>query len=490
MDADEKQFAVIYPKLKDCPEQGLPLLTAALDTKLPADLPSSDDKRETLAKRQANAAVALLRMNQPAKVWPLLKHSPDPRVRSYLIHRLRPLGANAGAIVKQLDIESDLTIRRALVLSLGEYGEADFTPDARNALLPTLQEMYRTASDPGLHAACEWLLRRWKHEAWLTQVNEAWAKDKEQREKRLEGIGKALARDKEKTPPQWYVNTQGQTMVVIPGPVEFLMGSPPTEAGRVGNETQHKTRIGRTFVLSAKPVTLAEYRKFEPRYGIGEIERWARSSDSPVIFTNWFQAAHYCNWLSKQEGLPKSEWCYEPILDPKAWPLFDAKYEGGMRLARNYLQRQGYRLPTEAEMEYATRAGAVTARYYGETDELLLKYAWYRTNSSERAWPVGSLKPNDLGLFDAQGNVFTRCQERFKAYPAGNKATEDTEDELVVTSTDSRVLRGGSFGVHASYLRSAFRDGNVPTNHANFIGFRPARTLRLGSFTALAPTAE
>ena len=121
MDADEKQFAVIYPKFKDRAEQGLPLLTAVIDTKLPADLPSSDDKRETLAKRQANAAVALLRMSQPEKVWPLLKHSPDPRVRSYLIHRLGPLGADAGAIVKRLDEESDLTIRRALLLSLGEY---------------------------------------------------------------------------------------------------------------------------------------------------------------------------------------------------------------------------------------------------------------------------------------------------------------------------------------------------------------------------------
>jgi serine/threonine protein kinase len=176
MDADDKQFAVIFGRFKDLGEQGLPLLTAVIDTKLPADLPSSDEKRETLAKRQANAAVALLRMNQPAKAWPLLKHSPDPRVRSYLIHRSGPLGVDSGTIEKQLDMESDVTIRRALVLSLGEYGDADFTPDARNALLPKLQEMYRTASDPGLHAACEWLLRRWKEEPWLTQVNEAWAK--------------------------------------------------------------------------------------------------------------------------------------------------------------------------------------------------------------------------------------------------------------------------------------------------------------------------
>jgi hypothetical protein len=209
MDADQKQFAVIYPKLKGRAEDGLPLLTAVIDTVLPADLPSSDDKRETLAKRQANAAVALLRMNQPAKVWPLLKHSPDPRVRSFLIHRFTSLGADAGAIVEQLDSESDLTIRRALVLSLGEYGEMDFTPDARNALLPKLQHMYRKASDPGLHAACEWLLRRWKQEAWLTQVNESWVKDNEQREQRLEGIRKALAIEKDVTPQPNSVDLAG-----------------------------------------------------------------------------------------------------------------------------------------------------------------------------------------------------------------------------------------------------------------------------------------
>jgi formylglycine-generating enzyme required for sulfatase activity len=408
-------------------------------------------------------------MNQPAKVWPLLRHSPDPRVRSYLIHRLRPLGAGAGDIVKQLDMESDVTILRALVLTLEDYGDTEFTPDARNALLPKLQEMYTAASDPGLHAACEWLLRRWKQEAWLTRVNEAWAKDEERREKRLEGIGKALSTDKEKAQPQWYVNTQGQTMVVIPGPVEFVMGSPPTEAGREPAETQHKMRIGRTFVLAAKPVTVAEYRKFEPRYGVGHIERWARSADSPVIATNRFQAVQYCNWISKQEGLPESEWCYEPL---------HGKYEEGMRLARNYLQRQGYRLPTEAEMEYATRAGAVTARYYGETDELLPKYAWYNKNAQEKTWPVGSMKPNDLGLFDAQGNVWTWCQEKYKAYPQGNKATDDTEDDLLVNGTVDRVLRGASYDYQPSQVRSANRNPSAAIHPYGDYGFRLARTYR------------
>ncbi len=136
MDADDKQFAVIYPKFKEQGERGLPVLNSEIDRKLPPD--AKDDAKEKLAKRQANGAVALLRMNQPAKVWPLLKHSPDPRVRSYLIHRLAPLGADAGAIIQRLDEEPDVTIRRALLLSLGEYGEKGLSPEARKAVLPNV----------------------------------------------------------------------------------------------------------------------------------------------------------------------------------------------------------------------------------------------------------------------------------------------------------------------------------------------------------------
>jgi hypothetical protein len=110
MDADEKQFAVIYPKFQARSERGLAVLTGEIDQKLPSDLPSSDERREKLAKRQANAAVALLRLNQPEKLWPLLRRTPpdDPRVRSYLIDRLSPLGADAGAILQRLDEEPDL----------------------------------------------------------------------------------------------------------------------------------------------------------------------------------------------------------------------------------------------------------------------------------------------------------------------------------------------------------------------------------------------
>ena len=112
---------------------------------------------------------------------------------------------------------------------------------------------------------------------------------------------------------------------------------------------------------------------------------------------DWYAAAAYCNWLSKRGGIARGQWCY--------LPNESGAYAEGMTIPADVLERTGYRLPTEAEWEYACRAGAVTSRYYGLSAELLGKYARYLANSEEHAWPCGSLLPNDLGLFDMLGNV-------------------------------------------------------------------------------------
>ena len=283
MDADENQFGVVFPKLKAHGEKALPLLTGEINKKMPPDMPSSDKEREKLAKRQANAAVALLMLNQAEKVWPLLKHSPDPRVRSYLIERFGPLGTDAGSIIKRLDEEPDITIRRALILSLGKLKETQFPPTTRTLLIPKLQAIYRTEADPGMHASAEWLLRHLKQEGWLKNVNEKWAKDKQEREKRLESIRERLTKDRERTPPQWYVNGQGQAMVVIPGPVQFMMGSPPTEIAQAPqlikggpSELQHRKRIGRTFAIAATPVTKEQFLRFVPKFGHNQMGALSR----------------------------------------------------------------------------------------------------------------------------------------------------------------------------------------------------------------------
>ena len=433
---------------------------------LDVSLSIHEEAKEKLAKRQANAAVAFYRMNHAENVWPLLKHSPDPRVRSYLIHRLGPFGAEADAILAQLEIETDVTIVRALILSLGEYGERELSLESRDALVPKLKSMYCSNTDPGIHAACEWLLRTWKREAWLIQVIDEWAKGKlatgacQTAEKYQTEPPKMIQR----TAPGWYVSGQGHTMVVIPGRTEFVMGSPPTEAGRQDHESQHIERIPRTFALAAKPVTVEQFRQFEKGYVPPPVS--TGTAEFPVVGMSWYMAARYCNWLSKEDGIPEAEWCYALSGDK-------------VDLRSHYLSLTGYRLPTEAEVEYATRAGAVTSGYYGETDELLAKYAWYNKSSKGKPQPVGTLKPNDLGFFDLQGNVFIWCQESSKPYPSlkGDQTAVDHEDGPEVSNNAGRALRGGSYDAQASYVRSASRINNVPTFGAFDFGFRPARTI-------------
>jgi formylglycine-generating enzyme required for sulfatase activity len=428
------------------------------------------DPAETLAKRQANAAVALLRMNRPEKVWPLLRHGPDLRVRSYLVHRLGPLGADAQAVIRRLDEEPDVTARRALLLSLGEFDEKGLPLADRLALLPKLQDMYRTAADPGLHAAAEWLLRTWHQEAWLQQVNDKWAEDRRQRHEKLDRLNALLAKNKGKTAPQWYVNGQGQTMVVIPGPVEFVMGSPPAERGRVSTmELQHKKRIGRTIAVAAAPVTREQFLRAFPSLGPALHSELRRYPDPacPIGGIRWYEAAAYCNWLSEQEGIPKDQWCYEQDAQRKV-----------TKLKGNSLSLTGYRLPTEAEVEYTSRAGAVTSRYYGESEELLGKYAWYLPNSKERTWPVGLKKPNDLGLFDAHGNVATWCQDRLRT-PKENTILDDNEQGAELVDTTTRMVRGGAFDGPAMSVRCAFRIDMLPLARMQDLGLRPARTIRV-----------
>src|SRR5262249_17403498 len=133
----------------------------------------------------------------------------------------------------------------------------------------------------------------------------------------------------------------------------------------------------------------------------------------PIIAVSWYDAAMYCRWLSEAEGIPEDQMCYPPIQDIQA----AVKAGKGLKLPPDYLRRTGYRLPTEAEWEYACRAGAVTSRYYGASEDSLKHYAWYQLNAANRTWPVGRLKPNDLGLFDMLGNVWQWCQESYAAYP-------------------------------------------------------------------------
>src|SRR5262249_53189632 len=148
-DGDDKQFAALFPKVAAHRDRAVVLLGQTLDT--PLDSQKTQDDRERLARRQANAGVALLRLGASAPVWPLLEHRPAPRARSYLIPRLAPLGADPRALVRRLEEEKNVSVRRALLLSLGEFGPDQLPPAERETWIPQLLRLYREDADPGLH---------------------------------------------------------------------------------------------------------------------------------------------------------------------------------------------------------------------------------------------------------------------------------------------------------------------------------------------------
>jgi formylglycine-generating enzyme required for sulfatase activity len=429
--------------------------------------PQGAAERDRLARRQATGAVTLLKLGFADDAWKVFRLRPDPEARSQLIYRAGLFGADPILLVRRLTDEPDVSARRALILALGEFTGEQLPADVRGPLTEQLLRWYRDDADSGIHGAIDWLLRygREGQEARPFDWGQGAAlrkSDDEMRRREPDG-GRG-----------WYVNTQGLTMVCVRDPPVFRMGSPAPEAGRLGNEAPHRQAIGHNFAISTRPVTNNEFALFRkermPNRLAPDTARWSPAANGPVVGVSWFEAAQFCNWLSEKDGLPEAEWCYPPRKE---------EFKPGLKPYPDYLKRKGYRLPTEAEWEHAARAGTGSSRYYGNSPELLPRYAWFMLNAQNRAWPAGQKRPNDLGLFDMHGNVFTWIQEPMLTYRVSRNGepTPDAESRVPVNDSPGRCIRGGSFGYPAREVRSAYRLYDNPSNYNNMIGFRPARTL-------------
>jgi formylglycine-generating enzyme required for sulfatase activity len=234
-------------------------------------------------------------------------------------------------------------------------------------------------------------------------------------------------------PPRELTNSIGMKLVLIP-PGEFMMGSPEGEkVGRYYDEgAQHRVKITRGFYLGATEVTQAQWQKV-----MGNNPSKFKGDNLPVDMLTWHDAMEFCRKLSAMEG-------------------------------------KQYRLPTEAEWEYACRAGS-TGPYAGNGQ--LGDMGNYWKVSGKRTHPVGGRQANAWGLYDMHGNVWEWCQSQYKAYPY----REGDGRESLVDKTMKRVLRGGSWTSLISECRASDRNGSLPdwgpSEGAGGFGFRCAMTL-------------
>ncbi|HNE39545.1 formylglycine-generating enzyme family protein [Accumulibacter sp.] len=250
------------------------------------------------------------------------------------------------------------------------------------------------------------------------------------------------------TPPAAARRTLSVALIDIPAG-RFRMGSPPGEAGRSADEGPlHEVTLD-AFACMPHPVTRGLYRKLMPQIKRNWIEKDA--DDWPANRISWYDAVQFCNRLSDEDGLAR---CYEIEGTNVTWQH----------------AADGYRLPTEAEWEYACRAGSETRYSFGDDAAELVRHAWYSANADGHPHAVGGLAPNAWGLHDMHGNVWEWCWDWFGDYPA-----EAEINPVGPVGGTWRVLRGGSFAFWAVVLRSAFRFRNWPVVGDEFIGFRCVR---------------
>jgi formylglycine-generating enzyme required for sulfatase activity len=228
-----------------------------------------------------------------------------------------------------------------------------------------------------------------------------------------------------------------ERMIWIPAG-EFVMGSPPTETGRDPDEgPQTRVVITKGFWMGKCEVTQGEYQSLMGSNPSTSTEEPAR----PVDKVNWYEAVEYCKKLTQTE-------------------------ETAGRLPAGY----GYRLPTEAEWEYACRAGSKTRFCYGDdkNETQLGDYAWFARNGESMTHPVGTRRPNDWGLQDMHGNVWEWCLDRWEGKLPGGTIT----NAPVFSQGNLRTARGGSWLYEPKSCRSANRDDYGPANRCSDVGFR------------------
>lgn len=239
----------------------------------------------------------------------------------------------------------------------------------------------------------------------------------------------------------------------------FTMGD-TWENEKLDEGPAHRVEITYDFYMGVYEVTFQEYDIFCDRTNRSKPDdrSWGRES-RPVINVSWWDAIAYCNWLSEKESLPVAYDGEGNLLD------------GEGKITTNPSRVVGYRLPTEAEWEYAARGGNRSGGYMRAGSNNVSEVAWYKLNSQNKTHEVGTKMPNELGLYDMSGNVWEWTGDWYEFYSSSNET-----DPYNATVASYRVTRGGSWIDCMLGVRVSYRGSSLPTHATVNLGFRIART--------------
>ncbi len=368
---------------------------------------------------------------------------PDPVQRTIFIDELPAWHGDVSRLATYCRNLSDPELRSAVCMSIGSIPPERLTADETDAWKPLLGEWFQSAPDNATHGAAGWALRQWQIE--LPRVSDP-SQSSENHER--------------------FVNSLGMTLLKI-RPGVFVRKDETPEA------KDQTVQLTQAFFLGDQEVSVEQFQWFIDDPGCPKDDKpidWRKGDGGPGPAgaqpqngVSWYDAILFCNWLSRKEGFVP---CYERTGKKEKGGLDQEQDFDEWRLAPS---RTGYRLPTEAEWEYACRAGTTTDFASGIDADVLRKYAVYSTGNIQGAAACGSKLPNGWGLFDMHGNVWEWCYDRYDAYSKG-----DVTDPDGGSRASFRVTRGGSWFVGATGCRSEFRN-RFPTAYRTLsIGFRVA----------------
>ena len=253
----------------------------------------------------------------------------------------------------------------------------------------------------------------------------------------------------------------------------FKMGS---NEGYSDNKPVHEVTITKPFYMGKYEVTQAEYEVYCSYGSSSPSSSYGDGDNYPAYYVSWYDALVYCNKRSMAEGLTP---CYSinDSTDPEDWGDVPTSSNGTWNSVECNWNANGYRLPTEAEWEYAARAGDNTVdslTYSGTSDvNKLGDYAWYYDSANDNTHEVGTKLPNAFGLYDMSGNVWEWCWNWFT--DSYDTTTEGGSDPTGASAGSYRVRRGGGWDYYSGYCAVSCRYSSSPYGRDYYLGFRVVR---------------